>query len=62
MMTRRDFVQTAASAGAATALSGCAAPAVTPTPLQWKHFPAGAAYATVTGDQLAVHGWMLEDN
>ncbi|AVS62742.1 MBL fold metallo-hydrolase [Paracidovorax avenae] len=41
MMTRRDFVQTAAAAGAATALSGCATPAATATPLQWKHFPAG---------------------
>jgi hypothetical protein len=27
-----------------------------------EHFPAGAAYATVNGGQLAVRGWMLEDN
>lgn len=40
-MTRRDFVQTAAAAGAATALAGCAAASGTATPLQWKHFPAG---------------------
>jgi hypothetical protein len=27
-----------------------------------EHFPAGAAYATHDGDQLAVRGWMLEGN
>ncbi|GAA6118379.1 MBL fold metallo-hydrolase [Acidovorax sp. FG27] len=42
MMTRRHFVQTAAAAGAATALAGCAATTpATATPLQWQHFPAG---------------------
>jgi len=41
MMTRRDFVQTAAAAGAATALSGCATTPSAAAPLQWKHFPAG---------------------
>lgn len=41
MLTRRDFVQTAAAAGAATALAGCAATSATAAPLQWKHFPAG---------------------
>ena len=41
MLTRRDFVQTAAAAGAATALAGCAAMSATAAPLQWKHFPAG---------------------
>jgi glyoxylase-like metal-dependent hydrolase (beta-lactamase superfamily II) len=40
MMTRRDFVQTAAAAGAATALASGAALAAS-NPLQWKHFPAG---------------------
>jgi glyoxylase-like metal-dependent hydrolase (beta-lactamase superfamily II) len=39
MMTRRDFVQTATAAGAATALAGASALAA--TPLQWQHFPAG---------------------
>jgi glyoxylase-like metal-dependent hydrolase (beta-lactamase superfamily II) len=37
MMTRRDFIQTAAAAGAAAGLTGTQAA----TPLQWKHFPAG---------------------
>ncbi|CAM3552914.1 MBL fold metallo-hydrolase [Paracidovorax anthurii] len=41
MMTRRDFVQTAAAAGATTALAGCATASGTPAPLQWTHFPAG---------------------
>lgn len=40
MMTRRDFVQTAAAAGAATALASGDALAAS-SPLQWKHFPAG---------------------
>jgi len=40
MMTRRDFVQTAAAAGAATTLASGAALAAS-SPLQWKHFPAG---------------------
>jgi glyoxylase-like metal-dependent hydrolase (beta-lactamase superfamily II) len=39
MMTRRDFVQAATAAGAATALAGASALAA--TPLQWQHFPAG---------------------
>jgi glyoxylase-like metal-dependent hydrolase (beta-lactamase superfamily II) len=43
MMTRRDFVQTASAAGAATALAaaGASATALAATPLQWQHFPAG---------------------
>ncbi|MBT9463642.1 MBL fold metallo-hydrolase [Hydrogenophaga sp.] len=41
MMTRRDFVQTAAAAGAASALAGTGASALAATPLQWQHFPAG---------------------
>lgn len=41
MMNRRDFVQTAAAAGVATTLAGCAAVAGTSAPLQWKHFPTG---------------------
>ncbi len=41
MITRRQFVQTAAAAGAATALAGCAATPATATPLQWQHFPTG---------------------
>lgn len=42
MINRRHFVQTAAAAGAATALAGCAAvPAASAAPLQWTHFPAG---------------------
>ncbi|WCM93661.1 MBL fold metallo-hydrolase [Acidovorax sp. NCPPB 2350] len=41
MMTRRDFVQTAAAAGATTALAGCATASGTAAPLQWTHFPAG---------------------
>lgn len=40
-MNRRDFVQTAAAAGATLALAGCAAMPATAAPLQWKHFPAG---------------------
>lgn len=40
-MNRRDFVQTAAAAGATLALAGCAAVPATAAPLQWKHFPAG---------------------
>jgi glyoxylase-like metal-dependent hydrolase (beta-lactamase superfamily II) len=42
-MTRRDFVQTASAAGAATALAaaGASATALAATPLQWQHFPAG---------------------
>ena len=41
MMTRRDFVQAATAAGAATALAATGASALAATPLQWKHFPAG---------------------
>ena len=41
MMTRRNFVQTAAAAVAATALAGRTTAARAATPLQWKHFPAG---------------------
>ncbi|OAE56762.1 MBL fold metallo-hydrolase [Achromobacter mucicolens] len=41
MLTRRDFIQAAAAAGAATALAGCAATSATTAPLQWEHFPAG---------------------
>ncbi|KAF1019814.1 MAG: hypothetical protein GAK30_02906 [Paracidovorax wautersii] len=41
MMTRRDFVQTAAAAGAATTLAGRASASGTGAPLQWQHFPAG---------------------
>ncbi|GAB6851884.1 hypothetical protein JCM10599A_56880 [Paraburkholderia kururiensis] len=41
MMTRRDFIQTAAAAGAVAALSSAGANALAATPLQWKHFPAG---------------------
>jgi len=40
MMTRRDFVQTTAAAGAATLLASGDATAAS-SPLQWKHFPAG---------------------
>ncbi|MDR2299428.1 MAG: MBL fold metallo-hydrolase [Comamonas sp.] len=39
MMNRRDFVQTAATAGITTALAGCAAPVTSTSQLQWKHFP-----------------------
>lgn len=41
MISRRNFVQTAAAAGAATALAGCAALPGAQPPLQWQHFPAG---------------------
>lgn len=41
MMTRRDFVQTAAATGAAAALASTGASALAATSLQWKHFPAG---------------------
>lgn len=41
MITRRQFVRTAAAAGAATAIAGCAATPATATPLQWQHFPTG---------------------
>jgi glyoxylase-like metal-dependent hydrolase (beta-lactamase superfamily II) len=42
MMTRRDFVQTAGAAGAATVLAGAQSDALAASsPLQWKHFPAG---------------------
>lgn len=41
MMNRRDFVQTAAAAGIATGLAGCAAAVSGHSRLQWKHFPAG---------------------
>ena len=41
MMTRRNFVQTAAAAVAATALAGRTTAARAATPLQWKHFPTG---------------------
>ena len=41
MMTRRNFVQTAAAAVAATALAGRTTTARAASPLQWKHFPAG---------------------
>lgn len=39
MMTRRDFVQTAAAAGAAVTLAATDAQAA--APLQWRHLPAG---------------------
>ena len=41
MMTRRNFVQTAAAAVAATALTGRTTAARAASPLQWKHFPTG---------------------
>ena len=41
MMTRRNFIQTAAAAVAATALAGRTTAARAATPLQWKHFPTG---------------------
>lgn len=41
MMTRRDFVQAATAAGAATTLASTGASALAATPLQWQHFPAG---------------------
>jgi glyoxylase-like metal-dependent hydrolase (beta-lactamase superfamily II) len=41
MMTRRDFVQAATAAGAATTLTTSGVGALAATPLQWKHFPAG---------------------
>ena len=41
MMTRRNFVQTAAAAVAATALAGRTTAARAASPLQWKHFPTG---------------------
>lgn len=40
-MNRRNFVQTAAAAGATIAMAGCTALSRTSTPLQWKHLPAG---------------------
>ena len=43
MTTRRHFIQTAAAAGAAAALAGCATPLPASAPLQWKHFPTGEA-------------------
>ncbi|MEO8386901.1 MAG: MBL fold metallo-hydrolase [Polaromonas sp.] len=41
MMTRRNFVQTAAAAGAA-AMTGASAVAHAEGPLQWRHFPASS--------------------
>lgn len=43
MLTRRNLLQTAVAAGAATALAGRAGAqaALSPTPLQWTHFAAG---------------------
>ena len=41
MMTRRDFIQAAAAAGAATVLAGRANASDTGAPLQWTHYPAG---------------------
>ena len=41
MLTRRDFVQAATAAGAATALAATSTSALAATALQWKHFPAG---------------------
>lgn len=41
MMTRRDFVQTAAAAGLATAMAGSADASGAPAPLKWQHLPAG---------------------
>lgn len=41
MMTRRDFIQTAAAAGTTAALGGASPGAQAAAPLQWKHFPAG---------------------
>lgn len=38
MMTRREFVQSAAAAGAATSLQGFAATSGMAAPLEWKHF------------------------
>ncbi len=58
MLTRRDFVQTAAAAAATTALAGCATvPAA--SKLQWKHFPAGEkgffrAPVLLSGDKEAI--------
>ncbi|MNZ00274.1 Metallo-beta-lactamase superfamily protein [compost metagenome] len=40
-MNRRNFVQTAAAAGATIAMAGCAALSSTTPSLQWKHLPAG---------------------
>lgn len=40
-MNRRNFVQTAAAAGATIAMAGCTALSSTTSPLQWKHLPAG---------------------
>lgn len=39
-MIRRQFIQAAAAAGAATALAGCTTVSAA-SALQWKHFPAG---------------------
>ncbi|RYE70345.1 MAG: MBL fold metallo-hydrolase [Oxalobacteraceae bacterium] len=41
MMTRRNFIETAAAAGATTALAGCGAMSGTTIALQWQHLPAG---------------------
>jgi len=41
MMTRRDFIQTAAAAGSLTALGGASLGAQAASPLAWKPFPAG---------------------
>lgn len=40
-MNRRNFVQTAAAAGATIAMAGCTALSSTTPSLQWKHLPAG---------------------
>ncbi|EFI58828.1 MULTISPECIES: MBL fold metallo-hydrolase [Comamonas] len=59
MMNRRDFVQTAAAAGIATGLAGCAAAVSGHSRLQWKHFPAGdkgffRAPVLLSGDREAM--------
>lgn len=41
MMTRRDFIQTAAAAGTTTALGGASLGTQAASPLAWKHLPAG---------------------
>ena len=41
MTTRRDLIKTAAAATVATAISGLNIAMAAPTPLTWKHFPAG---------------------
>lgn len=59
MMNRRDFVQTAAAAGIATGLAGCAAAVSSHSRLQWTHFPAGdkgffRAPVLLSGDREAI--------